>query len=117
VADWKVTAVEYAKYIPFMMVRRTDAGDLIPGARLNGARVIESLIIAGVTGLIVMYGAQQRQDAMMQRLESLVAEQARVTTAIELRQDNDRREGLARNDRIEGKLDAHIAGAYRRGGP
>ena len=93
---------EHPNWLPFFLVARraSDSGSL-PEVRLNTAKLIEALLIAGITGGVVMYGVQMKLDAQMADLRSQIA-------MLQTRIAEQRAESASRADRIEAKVDNYI---------
>lgn len=95
-----------SKFIPFALVTgRTP--------HWNVQRIIEGLLIAGITGAITLYGVQKTQEV---QIMSIREDLYRMRSDMQQRIDEVRisvRENTAstnaREDRIESKLDSHIA--------
>lgn len=93
---------EHAQFIPFVLAtRRTADGVLTGSAKLNTSRVLEGLVIAGITGAIVMYGVQQKLDAQLAELKAQMAQ-------LQTRMMEQKAEINARENRLEDKLDSHV---------
>lgn len=88
--DWKQAVIEH---LPFVLATGAQAP-----AKMNTTRVLESLIIAGITGAITMYGVQQRLDAQMAEIKAQMAE-------VKSRIAEDRAEAIRRDLRIEDRID------------
>lgn len=74
--------------------------------KINTTRVLESLIIAGITGGIVMYGAQAKLDAQMTEMRA-VSMELRVQFA-ELKSiiKDEHIESLSRDNRLDDRINA-----------
>jgi len=62
--DWKHALLEHS---PFFMAITKLNGNL--GAKFNTTRVLEGLIIAGITGAITLYGVQQKMDVQIAQIQ------------------------------------------------
>ena len=93
-ADWKQQIVEHT---PFLIAATRGGGEMVN--KLNLTRVLESLIIAGITGGIVMYGVQQKLDAQMSEIKAQMVE-------VKARLSEDRTESIVRDRRIEDRVDS-----------
>jgi hypothetical protein len=78
----------------------------------NLQRILEGLIIAGITGMITMYGVQKTQEVQMSSIrEELYRMRSDMQQRIEevrisVRENTS--QASSREDRIENKLDAHL---------
>lgn len=93
-ADWKQSVIEHT---PFLIAATRGGGEMVN--KLNLTRVLESLIIAGITGGIVMYGVQQKLDAQMAEMRVQMVE-------LKTRLSEDRAESIVRDRRIEDRVDS-----------
>ncbi len=94
--DWKHSLAEH---IPFMLAA-TRLGEV--SGKINTTRILESLIIAGITGGIVMYGVQQKLDTQMAELKAQMSD-------FKVRLAEERSEAISRTNKIEARIDAfHI---------
>lgn len=91
-ADWKQSVIEHT---PFLIAATRGGGEMVN--KLNLTRVLESLIIAGITGGIVMYGVQQKLDAQMAEMRVQMVE-------LKTRLSEDRAESIVRDRRIEDRV-------------
>lgn len=87
-------------HVPFFLAA-TRVGEV--GNRLNTTRIMESLIIAGLTGAITLYGVQQKMDVQISEIRSQMAK-------CEVRAAEDRAEALARDRRIEDRIEKNHTG-------
>ncbi len=87
-------------HLPFFLAA-TRVGEA--GSRLNTTRIMESLIIAGLTGAITLYGVQQKMDVQISEIKSQMAK-------FEVRAAEDRAEALARDRRIEDRIEKNHGG-------
>ena len=111
-ADWKHLLLEHADKIPFFLATR--AGDGPAMNRLNTTRIMESLIIAGITGGIVMYGAQMKLDAQMAEQRAFNAEIRMMFADMKRDMKDDRQDSVERDRRVEDRINAlHSPGRSR----
>jgi hypothetical protein len=96
-ADWKHNFIECINYIPFLVTSTRTNG--LPSGQVNLIRVLESLIIAGITGAIVMYGVQIKLDEQMAGIKTQMAE-------LKARMAEDRAHNISRIDRVEDRMAA-----------
>lgn len=86
---------DFAQFIPFALVTGKQP-------HFNTQRVLEGLIIAGITGAITLYGVQKQLEADLANIRASVAEQKADTKEMV-------RAIVEREDRIENKIDNHIS--------
>ena len=96
-ADWKQSLIEHMPHLPFILATR--ANGVAVTARMNTTRILESLIIAGITGGIVMYGVQSKLDVQMAELRLQMIE-------VKSRFNDERNEAIAREARVQARIDS-----------
>jgi hypothetical protein len=104
-SEWKQFLVEqlhtHAHAIPFMLATRRATDGIALPAKLNLTRVLEALIIAGVTGAISMYGMQLKQESQMSEIKYEIAQlqvrfaESRAETNAVLNKHEDRLDALS----------------------
>jgi hypothetical protein len=106
--DWHQIADNLPHLSSLFMVTKTNGN--MPRGRVNTTRVLESLIIAGVTGAITMYGIQIKLDAQMAEIRAQMVE-------MKLRANEDRMEALRRDVRIEDRVESLYSSTNGNGRP
>ena len=101
-SDWKQMLAAHSDMIPWLGAvgrRLSDPGT--PAVQFRVGDMLQSLVVSGVVGLIVLYGTTQKfevqlatQAAANARLESAMA---RLETKVD-----------ARFEKVEAKVDSHI---------
>jgi len=97
-ADWKQSFLDLIPTVPFFMVTKNG---VLQDSKVNTTRVLESLIIAGITGSIIMYGVQQKLDVQMSELRVQINE-------VKVRIADEKHEAANRIERVDDKIEDHI---------
>jgi hypothetical protein len=78
--------------VPFLMTAANANGQ-----KFNTTRILEGLIIAGITGAITLYGVQQKMDVQIAEIKTQMQK-------FEVRAAEDRAESIIRDRRLEDQI-------------
>lgn len=107
-AFWHVRAylADHAANIPYVIAASKNGA----GPKLDTSKILETLIGAGIIGLITMYGIQQRLNSQMEeqikRWDQLESRQAIERAEVMRRLDEQRKEAIDGYRRLEDRINS-----------